>query len=115
MALVVIAPSVPVRSTRFPVWKSPCDSHSSTLYSHVVLRMRRAWPSSRGPSNVPLIVPGTGGFLKAASPVAGTCLSRFDLPCRSGMARGALDSLAVAMGYRYGEDLLKARVRHTDR
>jgi hypothetical protein len=31
------------------------------------------------------------------------------------MARGALDSWAVAMGYRYGEDLLKARVRHTDR
>ena len=39
--------------------------------------MRRAWPPSSGPSNVPLIVPGTGGFLKAASPVSGPCLVAF--------------------------------------
>ena len=89
IALVVIAHAVTLRSTRSPAWNAPCDAHSSTVYPPVVLRMRRAWTPSSAPSNTPVIVPSTGGFLTDASPVSRTCLSCFDpsLAYRHGQRR----------------------------
>src|SRR5882724_5716382 len=96
MALVVIAHAVTRRSTWSPVWNTPGDAHSSpTVYPPVVLRMRRAWMSSRAPSNTPLSYPVRGVFSRLPLLSLGHARRVATLPGCIGVERCSCDRCAA--------------------
>jgi hypothetical protein len=68
-----IVNSATLRWTLSPLRNVPLDSHSSTVYPHVVVLMRRAWTPSRAPENTPTMVPTSGFFLTHVSALSQKC------------------------------------------